>query len=446
MSHLKVFGRRSSVKGHLWMSAKERHRKSVFDRVKADKLSLVSAAALLDLSYRQTLRAFRRFKSEGDAGLVHRSRGRKSNRAAPAKYRKRIVARYKKRYEGFGPTLAAEKLTEEGLAVNAETLRRWLIEEKQWTRQRSSPKHRSQRERKAHFGELVQIDGSHHRWFGQDRPACCLVNLVDDATGTTLSFMAEEETTIAVMRAMWMWIEQYGIPKALYADRKSVFFTDREPTLEEQLADETPMTAFGTACAKLGIHLEKAYSPQAKGRVERNHGVYQDRFVKELALRRITTIDAANRLLANGFVDGLNKRFAKAPQSDEDFHRPLDKDINLADVLCFEEWRTVHADWTIRFQNAYYQILETNRPLPRHKDKICVRTRLDGTILLLAEGRFLDYEKLSPHQVQRRTTKTAAPKPKPPNTNTSTSKRKPARTPWRQGVTVMFADTKKGTK
>lgn len=430
------------------MSAKERRRKSVFDRVAAGELSLMSAAALLDLSYRQALRAFKRFKAQGDAGLVHRSRGRTSNRATPAKYRKRVVARYKKRYQGFGPTLAAEKLMEEGLAVNAETLRRWLIEEELWTRQRSSPNHRAQRERKAHFGELVQIDGSHHRWFGKDKPACCLINLVDDATGTTLSFMAEEETTEAVMRALWMWIERYGIPKALYADRKSVFFTDREPTLEEQLADQTPMTAFGAACAKLGIHLEKAYSPQAKGRVERNHGVYQDRFVKELALRRITTIDAANRLLANGFVDGLNKRFAKAPQSDEDFHRPLEKDINLADIFCFEEWRTVQADWTIRFQNAYYQILDNNRPLPRHKDKICVRRRLDGTILLLADGRPLDYEKLSPRQFQRRAAKTPAPKPKPPNaiTNPGALKRKPTRTPWRQGATVMFADTKKGAK
>src|SRR5690606_14432041 len=127
----------------------------------------------------------------------------------------------------------------------------------------------------------------------------------------------------------------------------------------------------------------------------------------------------------------------------EDFHRPLDKDIDLADIFCFEQWRVVQGDWTIRFQNAYYQILETNRPLPRHKDKICVRTRLDGTVLLLANDRPLDYKKLSPRQVQRRAAKTATTKPKPAgdNTNAGASKRRPGHTPWRQGATVMFADT-----
>src|SRR5690606_23484094 len=163
--------------------------------------------------------------------------------------------------------------------------------------------HRERRERRARFGELVQVDGSHHRWFGPDGRQCCLMNLVDDATGCTYSLMFEEETTEAAMQVLWGWITRYGIPQALYVDRKSVYITDREPTVEEQLAGQEPLTAFGHACAKLGIQLITAYSPQAKGRVERNHAVYQDRLVKELRLQGLTTIAEANTLLTCGFVD-----------------------------------------------------------------------------------------------------------------------------------------------
>lgn len=208
------------MEGLLLMSARERFRKSVFDRVVEEELTLESASELLSLSYRQTLRAFARYCKEGDAGLVHRSRGRPGNRAAPAKVRAKIVKRYAARYAGFGPTLAAEKLAEEGLAVDHETLRRWLIEQGLWHKSRKKARHRSHRERKAHFGELVQMDGSHHRWFGADYPECCLMNLVDDATGITLSLLGREETTELAMRALWLWIETYGVPKALYVDKK----------------------------------------------------------------------------------------------------------------------------------------------------------------------------------------------------------------------------------
>lgn len=426
------------------MSAKERRRKSVFDRVAAGELTLVSASKLLKLSYRQTLRAYARYGAEGDAGLVHKSRGRPGNRAVPKRRRQKILARYEARYEGFGPTLAAEKLAEEGLDVDHETLRRWLFAAGLWQKRRKRSQHRAWRERKAHFGELVQIDGSHHRWFGEERAQCCLLDLVDDATGETLSLLGEEETTELAMRALWLWIEKYGVPKALYADKKTVFVTDREPTLEEQLAGEEPKTAFGKSCAKLGIEIISAHSAQAKGRVERKHAVYQDRFLKELKLRRITTIETANRLLTGGFTDGLNRRFAKAPRSDEDFHHPLDKGIDLADVFCFEQWRTLQNDWTIRYDNAYYQILPENRPLPKPKDKILVRIRLDGTLLLLYRDRPLAYTKLRKRDLDRRLQK--APErtgdQRPPLQKPKTL----SHSPWRQSVTTMFADTKKDTE
>jgi transposase len=432
------------MEGHLLMSGKERRRKSVFDRVAAGKLSLVSASTLLGLSYRQTLRAYRRFREEGDAGLVHRSRGRPGNRSCDERLRAKAIKRYKARYDGFGPTLAAEKLAQEDLCVDHETLRRWLIAEGLWHRRRKRSVHRSRRERKAHFGELVQMDGSHHAWFGPEHPSRCLMNMVDDATSETRSRLSDGETTEAAMRLLWQWIERYGVPLALYTDRKNVFVTDREPTLEEQLAGQEPKTAFGKACDKLGIEIITAYSPQAKGRVERNHGVYQDRLVKEFALRGITTLHSANKLLANRFVDELNAKFAKVPQSNEDFHQPLPKGLALEDVFCFEELRSVQNDWCVRHQNRHYQILGHNRPLPRPKDKVLVRTRLDGTVHLLFKDHALDYRILSNTELAKR----LRPEPSPPTPRPHAQpprSSKPNRSPWRQGVTLMCADTDKDT-
>jgi transposase len=397
------------MEGHLLMSGKERRRKSVFDGVLAGRMNLREASEHLGLSYRQTRRSYRRFGAEGDKGLVHRSRGRGGNRGKPAGLRKKVLRRYRERYaeHGVGPTLAAEKLAEEGLLVDHETLRRWLMADGQWRKRRKRRRHRIRRARKGHFGELVQMDGSHHRWFGPERAQCCLMNMVDDATGRTLSLMAEAETTEAAMRLVWRWVERYGIPKALYTDKKNVFVTQREPSLEEQLAGQEPMTAFGKACAKLGIELVTAHSPQAKGRVERNHGVYQDRFVKELALRGITTLATANQALQNGFSDGLNAKFARPPLEQSDFHRPLPRAVVLEDVFCLEANRTVHNDWTIRHENRWYQILEKNNPLPKPKHKVLVRTRLDGTLHLLYQGRPLEYRSIPKAELQRRYDKTS---------------------------------------
>jgi len=392
------------MKGHLVMSWKERKRKSVFDRMEEAGWTLLEASRRLGLSYRQTLRSYERYKSEGDAGLVHRSRGRPSNRGKPAGFREQVIERYKERYADIemGPTLAAEKLAQDGYEVAAETLRRWLLEAGHWNKRRKRRKHRSRRARKCHFGELVQLDGSHHRWFGPDAPPCCLMNLIDDATGKRMSLMAEEETTEAAMALVERWVACHGAPQAIYVDRKSVYVTDREPTLEEQLAGEEPKTALGKSLAKLDIDIIEARSPQAKGRVERCHGVYQDRFVKELALRSITTIAGANKLLNNGFVDELNEKFAREPLEPNDFHRPVPKGLELADVFCFEDVRVVQNDWTVRHQNTYYQILKDNAPLPKPKDKIVVRTRRDTSVYLLYKNKRLDYRVIPKAELRKR--------------------------------------------
>lgn len=368
------------------MSKKERARLVELEQVAAGKVRLRAAAERLGLSYRQMKRVWRRYVAGGAAGLVHRSRGRASNRGFGAEVRATCVEVYQTRLVGFGPTLAAEKLVEWGVAtVDHETLRRWLGAEGLWVRQRRRRVHRQWRERKAHRGELVQMDGSFHDWCGQGE-RWCLMNLVDDATTETWGRFSQEETSEAAMRALWAWIKRHGVPRALYTDWKTVYLTTREPRLEEELCGELPRTAFGQACARLGIEIIGASSPQAKGRVERSHGVYQDRLVKELRLRGITTMEAANTLLESTFCETLNRKFAQPPVSDEDWHRPLPTDVALEDVFVFETTRSVGNDWTVRYEGRWFQITGPRGSLPPAKQRVVVRRHLDGSVHILYRG------------------------------------------------------------
>jgi hypothetical protein len=421
--------------GHLLMSAKERLRKSVFERVIAGHWSLADGSHQLGLSYRQCKRLYSRFRAQGDSGLVHLSRGRPSTRRRPQALREMVLALCRTEFSSLGPTLAAEKLAERGYEVDHETLRRWLIADGQWRRRRKRGRHRMQRERKAQFGEMVQFDGSHHAWFGPEHPKACLMNLVDDATGVSMALMDEEETTEAAFRCLWKWVERYGIPRALYLDRKSVYLALRPPTLEEQLAGEEPLTAFGLACKKLGIVLITAYSPQAKGRVERKHGVYQDRFLQELRLQGITTIAGANALLDGGFDEQLNTKFARVPRNPADAHRAVCANVDLRDVFCIDEPRTVANDWTIQYRKQILQILRLNDPLPRPGDKVVVRTWLDDSVYLWFRGRPLVFANAPiPQQETRNKSKANKPAHHSPNPK---SKPKPAPDhPWRRTLLV----------
>lgn len=410
--------------GHLLMSAKERSRKSVLERVVSGALSLAAAAGLLGLSYRQCKRVYARYRGEGDAGLVHRGRGRPSRRARPEAERAQVLELYRTVYAGLGPTLAAEKLAEDGHVLDHETLRRWLVADGQWQRSRKRGPHRQRRERKAHEGELVQLDGSPHRWFGEEHPEACLMDMVDDATGRSMTRMAPAESTAAAMELLERWVRRHGVPRALYVDRHSIYRPQREPTREEQLAGLKPVTCFGEACRKLDIDLILANSPQAKGRVERKHAVYQDRLVHELRLKGITTIEGANALLES-FDEDLNQRLAKPPASPHSFHRALLKDLDLRDVFCTDEYRTLANDWTITHQKRCFQILKLNTPLPRPKDKILVRTWRDGSIHLLYKDKRLVFQTLDtpPPKAAAPPELPAPPKPK--------GNKPPRSHPWR---------------
>lgn len=364
--------------GHLVMSDKERLRKAVFEMVKQGNLSLKIAAKQCHLSYRQTTRAYHRYLKEKDVGLVHKGRGRSSNRIHPQ--REIILTRYKERYSGFGPTLAAEKLAEEdNLLVDHDTLRLWLLHAGLWHKQRKRPLYRAYREPCAQFGELLQMDGSIHDWLEEGRHRC-LMNAVDDATSKTLAHLESGETTAAVFRLLWAWVIRYGIPLALYVDLKTVYVSPKN----------TSFSHVEKACEKLGIRIIKAYSPQAKGRVERKHAIYQDRFIKELRLKNIKTEEKANEVLENGFIDKLNQKFEKSPRNPHSAHRPLHP-IDLNQILCWEYQRQVQNDWTFSFKGQCYQIQKTAPLLVKPKQLITIRQHLDQSISLWIKNQKLAF-------------------------------------------------------
>ena len=407
---------------HLLMSQKERPRLGVMKQVKAKLLSLVVAAQLLGVSYRQVKRVWRRYQDQGDAGLVHLGRGRGGHRGKEGKLRERILARYQQRYPDFGPTLAAEHLGREGLKVDHETLRRWLLAQGWWTLQRRRQKHRQWRERKACFGELVQMDGSHHDWFEGRRDRAVLMVMIDDATNRSYAQFSEEETTRAAYDTFEGYARQHKLPLGLYVDRDIIYRTERELSVAEQVAGEQPLTQFGRAMKQLGVKIVLASSPQAKGRVERRNGLLQDRLVKELRLAGISDLEAANRFLEAEFLPELNRRFWVQPAQAADAHRPVPRD--LAEVLSWEEERVVQRDWTVAWQGRWFQIESGHEALCLVGRSVIVRELRNGAMQLIWKKQKLKYRELAARPVR-------APRPKPLRKGAPQTK-PAAGHPWRQ--------------
>jgi transposase len=417
------------------MSARELTRVEVLSRVKAGTLSLGSAATLLSVSYRQAKRLARRYRAEGAKGLKHRSAGHSSNHARLPAERKRALALVREKYSGpvdvrFGPTLAAEHLaSEDGVTVHHDTLRRWMLAAGLWSRARKRAPHRQRRERKAHFGELVQLDGSFHLWYEARGPRGCLMNLVDDATSRTLARLGDEETIWAAADVLRRWIEAYGVPLALYTDWKNVYV--REPNAEEQVTGAVPLTQFGRMCASLGIQIIAASSPQAKGRVERNHGTHQDRLVKKLRRLGIADATAANVFLDTTYLSGHNQRFAVAPASAEDFHRRVPSRTMLDRVFQLEEERVLSNDWVVRYDTRYFQVARQSGHAPA-RSTVLVREAQDGAIELRYRGRLMQWTEIAAP---------VKPTPAPVRAPLSTAPHRPARPsadhPWRRDTRLI---------
>jgi len=397
--------------GRTWMSEEEVRRAGVLKRVKADELTQVEAAEMLGMSYRQVKRLYGRYETGGAKALVHRSVGRRSNRARPAEERKRILTLVRKHYGGgpgerFGPTLAAEHLQEDhGVTIDAETLRRWMLAEELWTRERKRKPYRQRRERRAHFGELVQMDGSFEEWLEDRGPRSCLIHMVDDATSTSLATFEEEETTWGVADTLQAWVVQYGIPRALYVDWKSVYHS--APTARQKQEGIVPISQFGRMCQKLGIELIGAHSAQAKGRVERGHGTHQDRLIKKMRLKKISNYEAANAFLAEVYLAQHNAKYAVTAREKADYHIRLPPRLDLNQVFCLEEERIVSADWVVQYGQRWLQIDREGQKVRVDRGAtVIVREHRDGTLSLWRKRTRLRW-----HEIPERPRK-AAPLPK----------------------------------
>jgi transposase len=384
------------------MSRKEFTRGTILEQVKGGTLSLAEATPLLGVSYRQAKRLWRRYRTAGAPSLVHGNVGRGSNRRHPAPERAHVVALIRAHYSGtaargpgqrFGPTLVAEQLWEaHGLLVPRSTLRDWMQADGLWSRQRKASRAHPRRARREHFGELVQLDGSFHDWYeGRgDRAGrrSCLMSLVDDATSTTLVRLGDEETIWAAVRVLEAWIAAYGVPRALYTDWKTVYKClpkSTEKACGVRVAEAH--THFGRMCQKLGIAIIGAASPQAKGRIERNHGTQQDRLIKKLRVQNVSDDAAANAYVEATYLPEHNTRFAVPPLSAVDYHLPRDPALSDDAVFCLEFPRVVGNDSVVQFRGRGLQLDRRARGRVPIKSAVVVCETEDGRLRIRHRSR-----------------------------------------------------------
>jgi transposase len=332
----------------------------------------------------------KRIREEGDEGICHRSRGTTSNHRIPKKIKEKTLKLFREQYHDFNIVHATEKLCEvHGITINDETLRLWLIEAEIPYKKRKVKKHRQRRERRAHFGELIQIDGSHHDWFEGRGPICVFMGYIDDATNTVHGRFYDYEGTMPAMDSMKRYIKRYGIPQSVYLDKHTTYKSWAEPTIEEQLNDQKPMSHFEKSLAGLVIDVIHANSPQAKGRVERLFKTLQDRLVRDMRLAGIKNVEEANAFLTT-YLPQYNRKFKKQAASEADLHRPALHSRELDRILCIKEERTVKNDFTIAHNGMLYQIEQATKAR-----QVTVEERLDGTLRITYNGQDLRFREIT---------------------------------------------------
>ena len=373
------------------LSASERERLKVLQQVEEGHLKQIEAARRLDVSDRQVRRWQARLRSEGDRGIVHRLRGRCSNRQIPEGRRQGVLRQLRKAcYAGFGPTLAAEDLARRGMPVSRETLRKWMSAAGLWRpRNRRLKTVHVWRPRRSAFGELVMMDSSPYGWLEDRGPACHLIALIDDASSRAWGRLVEHDSTEENLRTLQGWLQHYGRPLALYTDKNSLFVTSRPVQWQEQLRGEPARTQFGRALGELGIEWVAAHSPQAKGRIERLFGVLQDRLVKEMRLQQIATLEQANRFLERSFWPFWRQRFAVQPVLAVNAHRPLEGSHRLEEILSVRVARTVAADHTVSWQGQRWGVWREQVCAGLRGARVEIERRLDGSHWLRFRGRYL---------------------------------------------------------
>lgn len=403
------------------MSQEEIKRVNVIHQAIDKRLTQVEAAEILDLSDRQVRRIIRRVLEEGDKGIVHRSRGKPSHNMIPNKIRTKVINLYVEKYEGFGPTLATEKLLEiDKIRLSRETLRNWLKEKEIRYRGRKRRPHRQWRERKRYFGEMIQMDGSHHDWLEGRGPECVLMGYVDDATGNVFARFYLYEGTIPALDSFKRYIKKYGIPISVYLDKHTTYKSTKKLSIEDQLEGVQPLSKVARAFKELGVEVIYAHSPQAKGRIERQFRTFQDRLIKELRLKGIKTIEEANRFLRY-YLPLYNKRFSLRAAEELDLHRPLPGELDLDRILCVKTERALRNDFTVAHNNKLYQIKDNVRT-----KKVMVEDRIDGSMLISYKDTILKFKEINTRSKRIEET------PKLPRLKLKTVYIPPADHPWRK--------------
>jgi len=381
----------------LMVRQKELKRLHIIEKVLERGIKQIEAAEVLGLSSRQIRRIVKRVRLEGDKGIIHKSRGQPSKRRIPETTRDKIIHLYRLQYSDFGPTLASEKLQErDHLAVSDETLRLWLLGSGDWKKRRKTRAHRRWRERKAHRGEMVQMDGSHHDWFEGRGPACVLMGYIDDATGRAFGRFYGYEGTMPAMDSFRRYVQRWGIPLSVYLDRHTTYRSPAKPSIAEELEGIEPLSEFERALGELGVEVIHAYSAQAKGRIERLFGTLQDRLVKEMRLRGIKSVGEANEFLEE-YWPIYNRKFAVGAREEGDLHRGLPRGLNLDHILCVKAGRVLRNDFTVAYNKKLYQIED-----PIRAGQVQVQERPDGSIALLSKGRSLQYREILTRPVKEK--------------------------------------------
>jgi len=348
------------------------------------------AACDINRSTRHVRRIIARVRAEGDKGIAHRSRGRPSNRALPDRVKDKALKLFKEKYRDFGPTLASEKLFErDKIKINDETLRLWLIEQAVPYKKRKKRPHRQWRERRECLGQMVQMDGSHHKWFETRGPECVLMGYIDDATGRPFARFYPYEGTIPAMDSFKRYVRKHGIPISIYLDKHTTYKSNGKPSLEDELNNVLPLSQFERALKELGVDVIHANSPQAKGRVERIFNTFQDRLVKEMRLRKISSINKANAFLGQ-YLAGYAKRFGKEPARDSDMHRLCPDSVDLDRILCIKTERVLRNDFTITHNKRLYQVLDNVR-----SERVVIEEYVNGSMKIWHKGVSLRFKIIS---------------------------------------------------
>jgi len=367
------------MEGILTMSQRELDRLSLINQLLKKKITVRESLEILHLSERQIFRIMSRVRAEGSKGIIHKLRGKKSNRGYSDRVISKVIAIYKKQYGDYGPTLFSEELLKNyNLAIDHETLRRWMRRSSIMTSTRKKRPHRKRRERRSAYGEMIQFDGSHHDWFEGRGAECCLYVCVDDATGKVHLRFGRTENTSDAMLTLWEYVNGNGIPRSIYLDRFSAYYA------------KNSLTDFSRAMKELGVEVIYAHSPQAKGRVENRNGTLQDRLVKAMRQRGISTIAEGNKYLDTKFTEEFNNKFTvnlKAP----DVHKSAEGYL-LEDIFCYKTTRQVRNDYTISLAGGYIQLLKSESPLPRPKQDVILHKYLSGEMYIYFNNQKLQYE------------------------------------------------------